>query len=171
MKSTIQRGLLALAVATLGAAAVGTAAAQSASSAPGTTPPSGAHRGHFRHFGGGRFVGSLLRAAKQLNLSAEQQSSIKNILTNARHTHQPGAQNPALTVLGNPSDPGFASAVQGAAANASNQVQRESELAGQIYGVLTPQQQKQLPAVLASIQAQQQARRAAWTAKHAAGNG
>src|ERR1700733_8675032 len=59
MKSTIQRGLLALAVATLGAAAVGTAAAQSASSAPGTAPPSGAHHGHFRHFGGGRFVGSL----------------------------------------------------------------------------------------------------------------
>jgi hypothetical protein len=44
-------------------------------------------------------------------------------------------------------------------------------LAGEIYGVLTPTQQKQLPTVLASIQAQQQARRAAWAAKHAAGNG
>jgi Spy/CpxP family protein refolding chaperone len=171
MKSTIQRVLLAVAVATLGAGAVGTACAQSTSSAPGAAPTNGAHHGHFRHFGGRRFVGSLLRATKQLNLSTQQQSDIKNILSSARHTHQPGAQHPALTVMGNPSDPGFASAVQGAAAEASNQIQRESALAGEIYGVLTPTQQKQLPTVLASIQAQQQARRAAWAAKHAAGNG
>jgi hypothetical protein len=171
MKSTIQRVLLAVAVATLGAGAAGTASAQSTSSAPGTAPPNGTHHGHFHHFGSGRFVGSLLRATKQLNLSTQQQSDIKNILSNARHTHQAGAQHPALTVMGNPSDPGFASAVQGAAADASNRVQKESALAGEIYGVLTPTQQKQLPTVLASIQAQQQARRAAWAAKHAAGNG
>jgi hypothetical protein len=33
--------------------------------------------------------------------------------------------------------------------------------------VLTTQQVQQLPAVLASIQAKEQARRAAWAAKHA----
>jgi Spy/CpxP family protein refolding chaperone len=171
MKSSIQRVLLAVAVATLGAGAVGTACAQSTSSAPGTAPPNGAHHGHFRHFGGGQFVGSLLRATKQLNLSTQQQSDIKSILSSARHNHQPGAQHSALTVTGNPSDPGFASAVQGAAADASNRVQQDSALAGQIYAVLTPQQQKLLPSVLASIQAQEQARRAAWAAKHGAGNG
>jgi Spy/CpxP family protein refolding chaperone len=170
MKSTLQRVLFAAAVAALGAGAVGTASAQT-SSAPGATPPNGGHHGHFRHFGGGQFVGSLLRATRQLNLSTQQQSDIKSILTNARHDHQGGSDHPALTVMGNPSDPGFASAVQGAAANASNQIQRDSALAGQIYGVLTPQQQKLLPSVLASIQAKEQARRAAWAAKHAAGNG
>ncbi|HTC53149.1 MAG TPA: hypothetical protein VK700_14520 [Steroidobacteraceae bacterium] len=172
MKSTIQRVVLALAVATLGAGAVGTASAQSTSSAPGAAAPNGAHHGHFRHFGhGGRFVGALLRATKQLNLSPEQQSTIKTILSSARHNHQPGAEHPDLTVLGNPSDPGFASAVQGAAANASNSVQKDSVLAGQIYAVLNTAQKQQLHSVLASIQAQQQARRAAWAAKRAAGNG
>jgi Spy/CpxP family protein refolding chaperone len=168
MKSTIQRVMLAVTVATLGAVAVGTACAQT-SSAPATPTP-GTHHGHFHHFGRGRFVGSLLRATRQLNLSADQQSTIKGLLSNARHGHA-GASSSALTVLGNPSDPGFASAVQGAAADASNQIQKESALAGEIYGVLTPTQQKQLPSVLASIQAQQQARRAAWAAKHTAGNG
>lgn len=171
MKSTIQRLLLAVAVATLGAAAVGPACAQSSSSAPGTTPPHGVHRGHFNHFGGGRFVGSLLRATRQLNLTTEQQSNIKTILSNARHGQHSGSQQPVLTVIGNPSDPGFASAVQGAAADASNRVQKESALAGQIYSVLTATQQQQLPGVLASIQAKQDARRAAWASKHAAGNG
>jgi Spy/CpxP family protein refolding chaperone len=172
MKSTIQRVLFAVAVATLGAGAVGTACAQSTSSAPGGAPANGGHRGHFRHFGGGgRFVGALLRATKQLNLSQDQQSTIKTILSSARHNHQRGGERPDLTVVGNPSDPGFASAVQGAAAQASNSVQQDSTLAGEIYAVLTPTQQKQLHSVLASIQAQEQARRAAWAAKHATGNG
>ncbi len=171
MKSTVQRLLLAVAVATLGTAALGTACAQTSSSAPGTTPPHGVHRGHFRHFGRGRFVGSLLRATQQLNLTTEQQSNIKTILGNARQGQQSGSHQPALSVMGNPSDPGFASAVQGAAADASNKVQKESALAGQIYSVLTATQQQRLPAVLASMQARQDARRAAWASKHAAGNG
>ena len=170
MKSTIQRVVFAVAVATLGAGALVTASAQTTSSAPVTASPGGHHHGHFHRFGRGRFVGSLLRATQQLNLTADQQSSIKTILKNARHGNQAGTQHP-LTVMGNPSDPGFASAVQGAASDASNRVQKESVLAGQIYGVLTPTQQSQLPTVLASIQAKEQARRAAWASKHAAGNG
>jgi hypothetical protein len=171
MKSTIQRLLLAVAVATLGAGAVGTACAQSPSSALGATPWKGAHHGHFRHFGGGEFVAALLRATKQLGLSTEEQSSIKTILSNARHDHQHGSQHPPLTVIGNPSAQGFASAVQGAAANASNRIQSDAALAGQIYAVLTPPHQELLPSVLASIQAKQEARHAAWAAKHTAGNG
>jgi hypothetical protein len=171
MKSTIQRLLFAVAVASLGAGAVGTACAQTTSSAPVTTSPNGGHHGHFRHFRGGRFVGTLLRATKQLNLSPDQQSTIKTILSSARHQHQPGSGHPDLTVLGNPSDPGFASAVQGAAADATNSVQKDSVLAGEIYAVLNTTQKQQLHSVLASIQAQEQARRAAWAAKHAAGNG
>jgi Spy/CpxP family protein refolding chaperone len=173
MKSTIQRVLFAVAVATLGAGAVGSASAQTSSSAPPVTPAHHAHHGHFRGVGGGRFVGTLLRATRQLNLTADQQTSIKNILKTARSNFRPGTQGtqPALTVLGNPAHPDFAGAVQNAQAAASGRIQRESALAGQIYGQLTTAQQQQLPAVLASIQAQQQARRAQWAARRASGNG
>ena len=73
MKSTIQGVLFAVAIATLGAGAVGTACAQSAPAA-GTAPPQPTHfHGHFRHFGGSRFLGSLLRATRQLNLTPDQE--------------------------------------------------------------------------------------------------
>jgi Spy/CpxP family protein refolding chaperone len=175
MKTTIQGVLVAIAVATLGAGAVGTACAQSAPAAPASSAPQQTpHRGHFHRFGGSRVLGSLLRATRQLNLTPDQQTSIKGILTSARHAHQPGAQSqqPAMTVLGNPGDPGFASAVQGAQAAAAGRIQQESALAGQIYAVLNSTQRQQLPTVLASIQAKEQARRAAWAAKRASsGNG
>jgi Spy/CpxP family protein refolding chaperone len=170
MKSTIQRALLAVAVATLGAGAVGTAAAQATSSAPSATPQ---HRGHFHHHFGGRFVGTLLRATQQLNLTTQQQASIKTILQNSHQGYQPGAapQGPGMTVLGNPADPNFAAAVQNEQSKAQVRIQKETALAGQIYGVLTPTQQQQLPTVLASLQAKADAQRAQWAAKHAAGNG
>jgi Spy/CpxP family protein refolding chaperone len=173
MKSTIQRVLFAVAVATMGAGAVGTAAAQSNSSAPNSTAPHHAHHGHFRGFGGGRFVGTLLRATRQLNLTPDQQTNIKNILKTARSNFRPGARGtqPGITVLGNPAHPDFAAAVQSAESTASSRIQKESVLAGQIFAQLTTAQQQQLPAVLASIQAQQQARRAQWAARHASGNG
>ncbi|HEX3838684.1 MAG TPA: hypothetical protein VHW25_17135 [Steroidobacteraceae bacterium] len=172
MKSTIQRVLVAVVVATLGAGAVGTACAQTTAAAPATTGPQQFHhRGGFHRFGGSRFVGSLLRATQQLNLSQTQQQSIKNILASARST-QHLSQQPATTVLGNPGDQGFPAAVEGAANDAVNRVHNESLVAAQIYGVLNPQQVQQLPAVLASIQAKEQARRAAWAAKrNNSGNG
>jgi Spy/CpxP family protein refolding chaperone len=171
MKSTIKRALFAVTVAMLGAGAVGTAYAQ-ASSAPSATPPQGQHHGHFHHFGG-RFVGTLLRATKQLNLTAQQQASIKAILQSAHQGHQPGAapQGPSMTVLGNPADPNFAAAVQNAQSRAQVRLQQETTLAGQIYAVLNQQQQQLLPSVLASMQAKADAQRAQWAAKHAVGNG
>lgn len=173
MKSTIQRVLCAVALATLGAGAVGTASAQTSSSAPAAVAPHHMHGGHFRHFGGSPFVGSLLRATRQLNLLPAQQASIKTILSAARPTHQPGTQPQGLdiTVLGNPGSQGYAAAVQGAQAAASARILKESTLAEQIYAVLSKSQQDELPTVLASIQAKEQARRAQWANKHATGNG
>ena len=100
MKSTIQRVLVAVAVATLAAGAVGTASAQTTSPAPGTSPPQRMHRGQFRRFGGSPFLSSLLRATRQLNLTPDQQTSIKSIMASTRHTHQPGIQpqQPGMTV-------------------------------------------------------------------------
>ena len=182
MKSTIQRVLLAVAVATLGAGAVGMASAQSPSSAPGTSPPHRMHRGQFRHFGGSPFVSSLLRATRQLGktpqtqqlaLSSTQQADIKQILAAARPHHQPGTepQRPGITVLGDPGSQGYAAAVQAAEAAATARIQEQTALAQQIWGVLSPGQQGAVPAILASIQAKEQARRAQWAARHAAANG
>ena len=180
MKSTIQRALFAVAVATLGAGAVGTASAQTNSSAPNTSTPHHMHRGHFRDFGGAPFVGTLLRATRQLGtlqpqlaLTPTQQDSIKTILTSARPTHQPGTQpqGPGITVLGNPGSQGYASAVQAAEAAAQSRIQKQSLLAQQIYSVLSKAQQDQLPTVLASIQAKEQARRAQWASRRATRNG
>jgi hypothetical protein len=173
MKSTIQRVLCAVALATLGAGAVGTAAAQTSASAPAATPPQHMHGGHFRRSGGSPFVGSLLRATRQLNLLPAQQASIKSILAGARGTHQPGTQpqGPDITVIGNPGSQGYAAAVQGAQAAAAARIVKESTVAEQIYAVLSKSQQDELPAVLASIQAKEQARRAQWASRHATGNG
>jgi hypothetical protein len=179
MKSTIQRVLFAVAVATLGAGAVGTASAQTSSSAPNTSPAQHVHRGHFRNFGGAPFLGTLLRATKQLGvtqpqlaLTPTQQDSIKSILASARPTHQRGTQpqGPGITVLGNPGSQEYAAAVQAAEAAAQSRIQKQSLLAQQVYSVLTKPQQDQLPIVLASIQAKEQARRAQWASRHATGN-
>lgn len=166
MNLTIQRALLAVAVATIGAGAVGTASAQTAGT-PGTAPPQHARHGHFRHFGGSRFVGSLLRATGQLGLSTTEQNNIKSILASSRPNRQPGTQlkGPGITVLGNPHDSNFAAAVQSAEASATARIQKESALEQQIYDALTPEHQAALPGVLASIQAKEEARRAAWAAK------
>jgi hypothetical protein len=179
MKSTIQRVLFAVAVATLGAGTVGTAFAQNNSSAPGAAPTHHMHHGHFRGFGGSPFLGSLLRATKQLSgqyaLTGSQQLQIKALLQGARPAHQPGVQSQGLgiTVIGNPGNSSYPTAVQNAITAATNRINKESTLAAEIYNhVLTTAQQGQLQTVLASIQTQEQARRAQWAAKRASsGNG
>jgi hypothetical protein len=178
MKSTIQRVVFAVAVATLGAGTVGTACAQT-SSAPGAAPPHHMHHGHFRGFAGSPFLGTLLRATKQLSgsyvLTGPQQLQIKTLLQGARPAHQPGVQSQGLgiTVIGDPGNTSYPTAVQNAITAATNRINKESTLAAEIYNhVLTVAQQGQLETVLASIQAKEQARRAEWAAKRASnGNG
>jgi Spy/CpxP family protein refolding chaperone len=153
------------------ASAQGTASSNTpAATASSTTATAAGHRWHGHR--GGMLLGVTLRATKQLNLTAEQQASIKSILSNARAqakaAHASGQSPLDLTVLGNPGDPNYATALQSAKTLAANRIQTESELQGQIYNVLTPAQKAQLPAVLASMKAQAAQRRAAWEQKHAA---
>jgi Spy/CpxP family protein refolding chaperone len=118
-------------------------------------------------------LGMTLRATKQLNLTAEQQASIKTILSTARAqakaAHAANASSVDMSVLGNPGDANYATALQSAKSLASTRIQNESEIQGQIYNVLTAQQKAQLPTVLASMKAQAAQRRAAWEQKHATG--
>jgi Spy/CpxP family protein refolding chaperone len=172
MKFNRNVGLLVLAVASLGTAA-GVASAQTTTtpSTTTTTAPATGHKWHRHH--GGFLLGMTLRATKQLNLTAEQQASIKTILSTARAqakaAHASGTSPIDMTVLGNPGDANYATALQSAKTLASTRIQNESEIQGQIYNVLTAQQKAQLPTVLASMKAQAAQRRAAWEQKHATG--
>ena len=173
MKFNRNVGLLVLAVASLGTAA-GVASAQTTTTPSTTTTataPAAGHKWH-RHQGG-FLLGMTLRATKQLNLTADQEASIKTILSTARAqakaAHAAGQSSIDMTVLGNPGDANYATALQSAKTLAATRIQNESELQGQIYNVLTAQQKAQLPTVLASMKAQAAERRAAWEQKHATG--
>jgi Spy/CpxP family protein refolding chaperone len=172
MKLNRNVGLLVLAVASIGGAA-GVAYAQSTAPTTTTAPADGGHMWH-RHHDGGLLVGMTLRATKQLNLTADQQASIKTILTTARAqakaAHASGQAPVDIAVLGNPGDPNYATALQSAKTLAATHIQNESELQSQIYNVLTAEQKAQLPTVLATLKAQAQQRRAVWEQRHATGS-
>ena len=176
MKLNRNVGLLVLAIASIGTAA-GIASAQSTTTTPAaststtTTPPAGGHRWHGHR--GGFLLGMTLRATRQLNLTADQQASIKQILSTARaqaKAARASGQAPVdMTVLANPGDPNYAAALQNAKTLAANRIQSQSEIQAQIYNVLTAEQKAQLPTILASMKAEAAQRRATWEQKHATG--
>jgi periplasmic protein CpxP/Spy len=173
MKFNRNVGLLVLAMASIGTAA-GVASAQTTtpSTTTTTTAPATGHKWHGHHHGG-FMLGMTLRATKQLNLTADQQASIKTILTTARAQAKAahaaaGTSTVDMSVLANPGDANYATALQTAKTASATRIQNESEIQGQIYNVLTAAQKAQLPTVLASMKAQAEARRAAWEQKHAA---
>ena len=172
MKFNRNVGLLVLAMASLGTVAgIANAQTTTPSTTTTTTAPATGHKWHRHH--GGFMLGMTLRATKQLNLTADQQASIKTILSTARAqakaAHAANASSVDMTVLANPGDPNYATALQSAKTLAGTRIQNQSELQGQIYNVLTAQQKAQLPTVLAAMKAQAAQRHAAWEQKHATG--
>lgn len=169
MKLKRTMGLLIVAASVGIGGAVATAATTSTATTTEATAPAAGKHWHRHH--GGMLVGVMLRATHQLNLTPEQQQQIKGILSAARsqHAQAAGAAPMDMTVLGNPGDPNYATAVQSAKSRLAARMQTEIELQGQIYNVLTAQQKQQLPQVLASMKAKAQQRRAAWQQQHAAG--
>jgi Spy/CpxP family protein refolding chaperone len=173
MKLNRTLGLLLVATATVGAgaavAAVSTTTTPSATTTT-TAPATGGKHWHHGHRGGGMLVGVMLRATKQLNLTADQQASIKTILSTARAQHQAAAGTAGvdLVALGNPGDPNYAAALQSAKAAAATRLQNEVEVQSQIYNVLTADQKAKLPQVLADMKSKFEARRAAWQQQHGA---
>jgi Spy/CpxP family protein refolding chaperone len=162
-------GLLIVAAATVGAAAAAFAATTAGTTT--TTETAAAPGGKHWHHGHSLLVGSLLRATRQLGLSPDQQQQIKGLLASARAQHQQAGGTAAvdMTVLANPGDPNYATAVQNAKTMAAARIQSESELEGNIYALLTQAQKDKLPQVLAEMKSKFQQRRAAWLQQHAAG--
>ena len=94
MKLNRTLGLLMVAAATIGTgAAVAAATTTATTGTTTTTAPTGKHWHH--HFGGG-LVGTTLRATQQLNLTADQQASIKTILSTAQEPNITGFQRSEL---------------------------------------------------------------------------
>jgi Spy/CpxP family protein refolding chaperone len=176
MKLNRTLGLLLAAAATVGAGAAVAAAATTSTTptaAAATTPAPGGR--HWHHRQGGMLVGVMLRATRQLNLTADQQTAIKGILSTARAQHQAAAGTAGvasagvdIVALGNPGDPNYAAALQNAKTAAANRLQKEVDLQGQIYNVLTADQKAKLPQVLADMKSKAEQRRAAWTQQHGA---
>ncbi len=130
----------------------------------GSSSSGGAVAGHWHHHGHGMMVGGgLLRAVHQLNLTPAQQQSVHTILTAARSQFQAerkAASGPDFTVLSNPGDPNYGSAMQDLQARMANRIQEQSATQQAIYKVLTPEQQQQLPQILAAMKAKMSQRTA-----------
>jgi Spy/CpxP family protein refolding chaperone len=165
MKLNRTLGLLLAATATVATgaavAAVSTTSTPAATTAATTPAPGGKHW-HHRH--GGMLVGMMLRATHQLNLTAEQQTTIKGILSTARAQHgaAAGTASVDMMTLANPGDPNYATALQNARTAAATRLQKQVELQSQIYNVLTADQKAKLPQVLADMKTKAEQRRAAW---------
>ena len=117
------------------------------------------HRDHWGQRGRFHRRGLLLGGAlRRLNLTPDQRSQVRQILSSARSQdaslRQSVAQN--FAALHNPGDPNYAAALQAAQTRAGSLVAQRSQIEKQIYGVLTPAQKSQLPQVLASIQTRMQ---------------
>jgi Spy/CpxP family protein refolding chaperone len=166
MKLNRTLGLLLVATATVGAgaavAAVSTTTTPSDTTTTTTAPAPGGRHWHHGHRGGGMLVGVMLRATRQLNLTSDQQASIKSILSSARAQHQAAAGTASVDMitLANPGDPNYATALQNAKTAAATHLQNEVELQSQIYNVLTADQKAKLPQVLADMKSKFEARRA-----------
>jgi len=140
-------------------------AADEATTAPPAAP--GPHGWHHHH--GGHLL-------SKLNLSAEQQASIKTIMANAgpqlKSIHQEMRTNSLKLSQTQPTDANYASVVsQVTQANGSlhsQMITQREAVRAQIFKVLTPAQQTQLAALQAQMQARMQAGRGAWAGRGAA---
>ena len=125
--------------------------------------------GHHGHHGG--FDGGFRHALGQLSLSADQKTQVESIYAQARPQLRSSraASRATRELLASmaPTDPNYAATLATAKANAASHVQMESDVRSQIYAVLTPAQQAQIPGIIAAARSAREARKAAWQVQHA----
>lgn len=155
MKS-IRKGLTGtvLAAGAILAASAGLSTVNAADDpAAAAAPPAGMHGPWAGHHRFGREGGLF----KKLNLTADQQASVKAILTAAKpqmtSLHQQLRANHLKLEQTRPDDPNYGNVVaevaQSNAALASQRTSQGAELRAQMYAVLTPAQKTQLAALQA----------------------
>jgi periplasmic protein CpxP/Spy len=144
---------------------IATAADEATTAAPAVPGPHGWHHHH-----------GAFHLLSKLNLSAEQQASIKTIMANAGPQMQSIRQEMRANSLKlsqtQPTDANYPSVVsQVTQANGSlhsQMITQREAVRAQIFKVLTPAQQTQLAALQAQMQARMQAARGAWAGRGAA---
>jgi Spy/CpxP family protein refolding chaperone len=159
-RNLLPAGLVAAGVLLTAAAgiSIATAADEATAATPATPAAAGPHGWH--HHRHGHWLLS------KLNLSAEQQASVKTIMANAapqmRSIHQEMRANSLKLRQTQPTDANYAGVVaQVGQANGSlhsQMITQREAVRAQIYQVLTPEQQTQLKALQAQMQARMQAR-------------
>jgi Spy/CpxP family protein refolding chaperone len=149
MKSRTKWLMVALAMTGIAGAVMGQTAGSSSSGDPG--------RGdghHWHHRGGMMLTGGLLHAFRQLDLTPAQQQSVHTILTAAHaqfEAERKAAGKPDFTVLSNPGDGNYATALQALQTQMTNRLQEQSQTEQALYNVLNSTQKAQLVTVLASM--------------------
>jgi Spy/CpxP family protein refolding chaperone len=95
----------------------------------------------------------FMMAIHQLDLSDAQRQSIHSIMESSHSQEKEAFTNRKneFSALMNPGDPNFGTAVKAAEAAAVAGIEQRSQIATQIYNLLTPDQQKKLPEVLANM--------------------
>jgi len=125
--------------------------------APATDPANATAPTEWHHSGGDREhgpEGGMLHVLHQLNLDNAQKQQVEAITGKARAQwrSQAASDSSDMVALGNPGDPNHAAAVAAAKLRAAQHIQNLSDLEQQIYAVLTPAQQAQLPQLLSEMQ-------------------
>ena len=136
-------------------------AAMAAGDTDAATPAAGHHwRGNGAHHGS---EAGMFQVLRQLNLSEAQKQQVHSIMSASRSQWraQSGSGLAELPALGNPGDPNHAAALQAAQARAAQRLQQWDGVEQQVYALLTPAQQAQLPALLTQLQSQMAAQRSA----------
>lgn len=152
----------ALAGATAYAAETSTPADETTASGPAGHQGHGSswhHRSEFHH------------VLHELNLTPDQKTQIQSIFAQAKTDYASRrsgvrANHEALTAI-SPNDAGYPALLATEKENAAARVQAASEIRAQIYAVLTPVQQAQIPTILATDRAARDARTATWRSQHA----
>jgi Spy/CpxP family protein refolding chaperone len=149
MKNRTKWLMVALAMTGVAGAVMGQTSSSSGGAVPATP---GAH--HWHHGHGMMLGGGLMHAFHQLNLTPAQQQSVHTILTAAHAqfaAERKSGDRPDFTVLSNPGDPNYATALQDLQTRMASHIQEQSATELALYKVLTPAQQQQLPQILASM--------------------
>jgi Spy/CpxP family protein refolding chaperone len=148
----------AIVIATLASAALAAVAVHAATSSDPTPQTTGAP--HWHHHGPGAH---FMHVLKQLNLTPEQQTQIKGIFATAKPQFKElGASmrsNHEALAAAAPTDAGYPALLATEKANAAKRIDQMNAVKTQIYAVLSPDQIKQIPQILAADKAKWQQRR------------
>ena len=125
------------------------------------------HR-HGAHRGGSALMGTL----KQLDLTAEQQQSVRSVFQNNADQRKALAQqsraNRQALASTLPDDPKYPALIAERKQLATQRIQQSSDTESQIYALLTAEQKAKVPQLLAERKARREERRQQWQNRNSA---